>query len=299
MENDMERFSRSWELAKQSWKVMRSHPSLAIFPIISGIASLLVTISFILPIFFGMKSSGMFEPGRLEASQNSIPVAYYAVMFCYYLVCNFVVVFFNVALIHCANKVLNNQETSVGDGLSAATKRLGPILGWSLIGATVGLILKAISERVPMVGQIVVAVLGAAWNIVTFFVVPTLAIEGVGPITAIKTSFEAIKKTWGESLIGNIGVSTAIGILALIPIPILIGIAFTGSAWIIIGAVVIAAFYWLTLAIIGSCLTGIYTTAVFHYARTGSVPNVFTSDQIQMAFLPKPESKIKGFFQGR
>ncbi len=234
-----------------------------------------------------------------QFTRDNVPVAYYIVSFCYYLVSYFVVVFFNVALIHCANKVLNNQETSVGDGLRAATKRLGPILAWSLVGATVGMILKTISERVAIVGQIVVALLGGAWNIVTFFVIPTLAIEGVGPITAIKTSFATIKKTWGESLIGNIGVSTAIGLLSLIPIPILIGVAFTGSAWIIIAAVVMAALYWLALAIIGSCLTGIYTTAVFHYARTGSVPNVFTTEQIQMAFIQKPENKVKGYFRGR
>jgi Family of unknown function (DUF6159) len=293
----MERFKRSWELAKQSWKVMRSHPSLALFPIISGIATFFVTLSFMLPIFFSM--GGLKGLESKQFNNDQVPVAYYVVSFCYYLVSYFVVVFFNVALIHCANKVLNNQETSVGDGLSAAMKRFGPILAWSLVGATVGMILKTISERVAFVGQIVVAILGGAWSIVTFFVVPTLAIEGVGPITAIKTSFATIKKTWGETLIGNIGVSYAIGLLSLIPVPILIGVAFTGSAWIIIGAVAVSALYWLTLAIIGSCLTGIYTTAVFHYARTGSVPNVFSSEQIQMAFLPKPESKIKGYFKGR
>lgn len=274
---------------------MRSHPSLAIFPIISGIATLLVSISFILPIFFSLKASGTFDSHNSNEPQFS--AIYYVISFCYYLISYFVVVFFNVGLIHCANKVLNNEPTSVGDGLRAAMKRLGPILGWSLIGATVGMILRTISERVGFVGQIVVALLGGAWNIVTFFVVPTLAIEGIGPIAAIKTSFETIKKTWGESLIGNIGVSTAVGLMALIPIPLMIAVMFTGSVWAILAVVVISALYWLALAIVGSCLTGIYTTAVFHYARTGSVPNVFSTEQIQMAFMPAPESKVAGFIK--
>ena len=274
---------------------MRSHPSLAIFPIISGIATLLVSISFILPIFFSLKASGTFDSHNSNEPQFS--AIYYVISFCYYLISYFVVVFFNVGLIHCANKVLNNEPTSVGDGLRAAMKRLGPILGWSLIGATVGMILRTISERVGFVGQIVVALLGGAWNIVTFFVVPTLAIEGIGPIAAIKTSFETIKKTWGESLIGNIGVSTAVGLMALIPIPLMIAVMFTGSVWAILAVVVISALYWLALAIVGSCLTGIYTTAVFHYARTGSVPNVFSTEQIQMAFMPAPENKVAGFIK--
>jgi hypothetical protein len=293
----MERFYRSWELAKQSWKVMRSHPSLAIFPVISGLATFFVTISFMLPIFFSLGGLHMYDRGHVANEQPKI--LYYVVSFLYYLVSYFVVVFFNVALIHCANKVLNNEETSVSDGIGAAVKRLGPILGWSLVGATVGMILRSVSEKVGWVGQIAVGFIGGAWNIVTFFVVPTLAIEGVGPITAIKASFETIKRTWGESLIGNIGVSTAIGILALVPIPIIIAVCFTGSAWIILSVVALSVIYWLALAVVGSCLSGIYTTAVYHYAKTGSVPNVFTSEQIQMAFLPKQESKVSGYFRGR
>ena len=294
----MDRFRRSWALAVQSWKVMRGHPSLAIFPIISGLATLLVSLSFIVPILLSMNASGMFASGHQNSS--NVPIWYYIVSFCYYLVSYFVVVFFNVALIHCSNKVLNNEETSVNDGIQAALGRLGPILGWSLVGATVGMILRTISERVGIIGQIVVMLLGGAWNIVTFFVVPTLAIEGVGPITAIKTSFETIKKTWGETLIGNIGVSYAIGFLSLIPFPILILAGLLSqSLWVVAILGCISILYWLVLAIISSCLTGIYTTAVYYYARTGSVPNVFTSEQIQMAFLPKPENKVTNYFRSK
>jgi len=296
MRDDMERFKRSWALAKQSWQVMRSQPSLAVFPVISGIATIIVTISFLLPIFFSLQGSGAFD-SKSNFDQNSVPITYYIVMFCYYLVSYFVVVFFNVGMIHCANKVLNNEPTSVSDGVSMAIKRIGPILGWSLVGATVGMILRTISERIGIVGQIIVALMGAAWNIVTFFAVPALAIEGLGPIAAIKESFATIKKTWGETVIGNIGVSSAIGILGLVPIPIIILSVVTQSVWLIVGALVISVLYWLALAIIGSCLTGIYTTAVFYYARTGQVPQVYTAEQMQMAFLPKPESKITGYFR--
>lgn len=274
---------------------MRSHPSLAIFPIISGLATLMVSISFMLPIFFSLRSSGVFESSHFD--KGNVSVAYYVVSFLYYLVSYFVVVFFNVGLIHCASEVLAGRPTSVGDGLRAATRRLGPILGWSLIGATVGVILKSISERVGIVGQIVVALLGGAWNLITFFVVPALALEGVGPVDAIKTSFDTIKKTWGETIIGNVGVSWAIGLLSLLPIPIFIAVCFTGSAWIIFSVLGLAILYWIALAVIGSCLSGIYTTAVFHYARTGHVPSMFSAQQIQSAFLPQQPNKVTNFIR--
>ena len=301
----MNRFNQSWELAKQSWTVMRSHPSLAIFPIFSGIVSLLVTISFMLP--FIMSSivpylQHMNTPGSLSGqhvNQAHFNPVYYAVLFCYYVVSYFVVVFFNVGLIHCASKVLNNEPTSVSDGIRAATQRIVPILGWSLVGATVGTILRAIADNVNWVGQLVVAIFGAGWNIITFFVVPTLALEGVGPIDAIKTSFDTIKKTWGETVIGNIGVSFAIGMLCVVPIPIFIAACFTKSVWLILGMLSMSVLYWLSLSIIGSCLSGIYTTAVFHYARTGNVPSVFTADQIQMAFLNKEPNKATGYIRNK
>ncbi|MBS1700926.1 MAG: hypothetical protein JST12_04640 [Armatimonadetes bacterium] len=291
-----DRFNRSWALAKQSWQVMRSQPSLAIFPVISGIATLLVTVSFILPIFFSLQASGAFESGSKLNSHN-FPVLYYVVMFCYYLVSYFVVVFFNVGFIHCASKVLNNEPTSVSEGISVALKRFGPILGWSLVAATVGLILRAISERVEIVGKIIVAIVGAGWNVVTYFVVPAVALEGLGPIAAIKESFGTIKKTWGETVIGNVGISLAMGLLTLVPIPMIIVAAFTQSVWVIVGAVGFAILFWLGLAIIGSCLSSIYTTAVFQYARTGQIPNVYTQEQLQMAFMQKPPSKVSGYFR--
>lgn len=292
-----ERFNRSWALAKQTFGVMRSQPTLALFPVISGLATLFVSLSFLAPIAISAYQSGMFESGT--KTEQQVPIWYYIVSFCYYLASYFVVVFFNVALIHCASKALRGEETSVGEGIAVAKSRLGPILGWSLIAATVGTILKAVSERVGIVGQIIVAVLGGAWNIVTFFVVPSLALEGIGPVAAIKSSFETIKKAWGETLIGNVGISYAMGFLTLLPIPMIIASFFTQTAWVIVAAIVLAVVVWLGIAILSSCLQGIYTAAVFEYARTGATPGAFTSTQMQEAFLPKPEGMVSNYMRRR
>ncbi|MCE9560175.1 MAG: DUF6159 family protein [Armatimonadetes bacterium] len=287
----MERFKRSWELAKQSLAVLRSNPQLAAFPIISGIASIVVSVSFILPVFLTLQAGGAFKnPENLHASPW-----HYLVSFAYYLVSYFVVVFFNVGLIHCANETLCGRNATFGEGINMAIKRLGPILGWSLLAATIGTVLKAISERMGIVGQIVIALIGGAWNIVTFFTLPMLALEGVGPIEAVKGSWTTIKKVWGEAIIGNVGISTAIGILGLIPIPIIVLSAFSQSFPIIGIAVVISILFWIALGTIGACLTGIYNTATFHYARTGEVPAGFDSGAMQNAFMPKPDSTASKF----
>jgi hypothetical protein len=44
------RFAASWELAKESWNVLRSDKRLSIFPILSGLACALVTVVFLAPM---------------------------------------------------------------------------------------------------------------------------------------------------------------------------------------------------------------------------------------------------------
>ncbi len=270
---------------------------MAIFPIISAIAMGLVTISFALPFFFTLRDSGVFTGhgnSNYQFHSDKVQPLYYAVLFLYYIVSYFVATFFNVALIHCANEVLDGRETSIGDGIGMAIKRFFPILGWSVVSATVGVILRAIADNVNWVGQLIVGVFGFAWNVATFFVVPTLAIEGIGPFRAIRESLDTIKKTWGEALIGNIGVSWAITLLALAPVPVFIGLCFTGIWQIIVGMLILMIVWWLALAVIGSCLSGIYMVAVYRYARTGDTPRAFTAEQMQLAFLPKPQKRVRG-----
>ena len=63
-----------------------------------------------------------------------------------------------------------------------------------------------------IVGRIVGSLVGLAWSLVTFLVLPVLVIEQIGPIQAVKRSAELFKHTWGENMIANAG----IGIVALV-----------------------------------------------------------------------------------
>ena len=86
-------------------------------------------------------------------------------------------------------------------------RRAGKILPWAIISATVSMILRAIEERAGFVGQIVAAIAGMAWAVVTFLVLPIIVIEGVGVRDAIKKSGNLFKRTWGENLAAQIGFS--------------------------------------------------------------------------------------------
>lgn len=284
-------FARSWALAKESWGVLKRYPGLSVFPLVSAVITVILSISFILPfvVVVGLKNL-----------EHNMPPLGYVLTGIFYFLSYFVVIFFNCALVHCARKALSGQPTSFGDGMQAAGSRLGPILMWTLLAATVGWILNMISERAGLVGKIIIAIIGAAWNILTFFVIPVLVFEGVSPVEAIKRSGATMKKTWGEALIGNAGVGLAIFLLGFAAVPVIVLAAFTGSAVFILSAVALAVIWWLVLAAIGSSMSSIYRTAVYMWATSGTIPDGYTQDGLYSAFRSKPgmADKIRNRFGG-
>jgi hypothetical protein len=282
------RFSRSWDLVKQSYNVLKTTPNLAFFPLISGIACLIASASFLVPI------------GAAEYATHKVPALgplQYVVLFLLYFLTSFIVIFFNAGLVSCAYDALNGRPTNYVDGLRNAGRHFGQILAWSAISATVGTILRAISERVPYVGRIVIALLGAAWQLITYFVIPVMIVENNAPVPAVKRSFGLIKSTWGERCIGGGAIGLVIGLLyALVAIPIIIGIFAAASGFwpVLIVACVVSIVYCLALAVVGSTLAGIFNTAVYIFASTGTVPAGFNEEYIRMAFVQKQQSRMFG-----
>jgi hypothetical protein len=153
----MDRISRGWALTKQSWRVLKSDRSLAVFPILSTIFALIAVAAIWLPT---ASMSGVFAG---EAVNENNPGYYVAAVVTAY-VSTFIAVFFNVALAACAVHSMQGEDTTVGEGIRFALQRIGPILGWTFVAATVGLILRIVEERVPVAARIAVWIAGAAWG---------------------------------------------------------------------------------------------------------------------------------------
>src|SRR5579872_3001268 len=189
-----DRFARSWELTKQSFSVLSKNPVLMVFPCFSALATLLVIASFLAPLF----QSGTLR--MLAQHRGQVDPMAYLILFTFYYCCYFVQIFFNCALMASANMVLCGGKTTMKDGLGLAASRLGRIALWALVAATVGMVLRTLQERAGLVGKIVVAMLGAAWSILTYFIAPVIMFEDQGVFEGVQRSGELVKKTWGEAL---------------------------------------------------------------------------------------------------
>ncbi len=275
----LENFSRSFQLVKESFEVLKKDKEIMLFPVISAIVTVLLFISFIIPIFY-LDFDTM--PRRLFAGEFG-----YLLIFIYYIISYFIVIFFNTGLITCAHIRLNGGDPTFSDGLNNARKHIGKIFIWALISATVGIILRAISDRSGTLGRIVAAIIGMAWSLLTFFVVPVLVLENTSVFESIKKSGYLFKRTWGENVIGQFSMGFIFFILGLIGI-VPLGILFiTGSFNMIILAFAMTVIYWVVLGIVSASLDGIFVAALYNYANTGKIPSAYSPEVIKNAFQTK------------
>ncbi|HEY0060935.1 MAG TPA: DUF6159 family protein [Telluria sp.] len=276
-----DRLTRSFDLVKASATVLRQDSQLLVFPLISGLASLLVVLCFALPMF------GLHAFDHIKGNNAMI----YSTGFLFYVVQYFVIFYFNVALVGAAMIRMDGGVPTLSDGLKVANSRLGSILGYAVIAATVGVVLRAIQERVGFLGRIIVGMLGVGWTIATFLVVPVLVSSDKGPIESIKDSASLLKRTWGENVIGQAGMSTFFGLLyfALVlgGLALVAGAVALGSNVLVVLVVVCAIALLLVGGLIQSALSGIYSAALYRYASGGNTGGAFDNTVLAGAFQPK------------
>jgi hypothetical protein len=268
----MERIANSFRLVRQSYHVLMQDKELMILPLISGIITVAVAMSF----FFGF---GLIGP-RLQGGGAEVFVP----VFILYVIVYAIGIFFQAAVVAGATERLRGGNPTVGSALSAASRRLGSILAWAVIAATVGTILRAIQDRSGWLGRIIVGLIGAAWSFATFFVVPVLVLEDLSVGESFTRSLSVFKRTWGETVVGTAGV----GIAAFVAWVALVAVTSAlASLQMGVLALVVGAAGGIVLLILFSALQGVYVASLYRYATEGQGTPGFDTDLLARAFVPK------------
>jgi hypothetical protein len=271
-----DRLSNGWTLAINSFKVLKENKQLIIFPVLSGISLVLIMGSFVL-VFLGINGwsdENVEDPGT---------IGNYLYLFLFYLVNYFIVVFFNMGLIHCTRLYFRGEEVSINAGLRFSLSRIGTIFSWAVFAATVGTILRIIQEESGFIGKIITGIIGIVWNIATFFVVPVIAYEGLGPIAAFKRSSQLMKQKWGESL----GATFSFGLIQFLAmIVLIIPLFFIGNMIHPIGGIALALMGVFIIATIFSAAQTIFVSAVYHNINDEPVKH-FNQQMIDGLFQKK------------
>ncbi len=272
----MGRFKRSWAMFTASWRVLRSRKELAVFPALAGAAGLVVAVVFLTPAVFTVDTGrdGGATPGT------------YALLAGFYLVSAYVAIFANAALISQANIALKGGDPGVANGLRVAAAMAGRLLPWALLSATVSVVLRLVEERLGILGRVVAGLAGMAWHLVTYLVLPVMVLERATTKPAVKRSAELFRGTWGENVLGNVGIG-AVGFLLFLPVVALVvlgSVAGGALAWVLFA---LAVLWFLAAIVVTSALSGIYQTALYHYAASRDVPQEFAGIDFGHAFPPK------------
>jgi hypothetical protein len=288
------RIGSGWQLLSQSWAIVRRDKSLLLFPVMSSLACLVVVASFVLPVVLSVDLRQFFNNNRHGGGQAWQNVGFYALLFAFYFANFLVIVFFNTALVSCALMRFSGGEPTVGDGLRTACDRLPQIVGWALLSATVGLVLKAVEDRLSFLGKIVVSFIGVAWSIAAYFVIPVLAVEKLGPFAAVRRSASLLRKSWGEAVVGGFSLSLVSIVLAIPGILLLVaGVLLAsvanpgGSLALMIIAMALGVLYLIGLSIVISTLKQIFLAGLYLYAAEGRVADGFSEDALISAFKAK------------
>ncbi|MHC4661384.1 MAG: DUF6159 family protein [Planctomycetota bacterium] len=283
-----ERISRTWRMMGASWHVLKENKRLMVFPLISLFCCLLVMGSFAISLIAADVS---FAPPT-EDGNAAAQIKYYALLFAFYFCNYFVATFFNAAIIGAVIVKMRGGEASVSNGLHVAMTRVHHIFGWALVAATVGMLLRILEDRSKGLARIVTAIIGMAWSLITFLVVPVMVIEDVGPIDSVKRSASLLKKTWGEQIIGNIGFGLIFGLLFLlaviggVAVGFLAASAFGPEVGFALG-IAVGVVMAVILGLISSTLDSIFRAALYMYAAEEKIPRGFDSEMLGNAMKKK------------
>jgi hypothetical protein len=268
----MGRIGRSFHLVGQSYRILMQDKELMVLPLLSGIVIVAVAASFFFTVGFDESAFRQRQPAAM------LPA------FLFYVVTYAIGIFFQAAVIAGATERLRGGDPTVGSALAAASRRLGAILMWAIVAATVGMILRTIQERVGIIGRIVVALVGAAWSFATFFVVPVLVLEERSIGDSFKRSVDVFKRTWGESIVGSTGLGAAavcawVTLVAIVGLLVWAGVGLVALALGGVGAILLGIFF--------STLQGVYVASLFRYATDGQTTSGFEADALAHAFVQK------------
>ncbi|MBI2548354.1 hypothetical protein HYW21_03315 [Candidatus Woesearchaeota archaeon] len=282
-------FARSWELTKLSFRVMQQDKELLLFPLCGGIFSLLFIVVILFPTIIVHLINGVTqEYGLLE----------YGLLFFTYLGLSFIATFFNVCVVYTTKQRFSGKNATFTESLGFALKKLPLILQWSLVAATVGLLLRMLEQLgqgrgrgMAVFTRILASLFGMMWSIVTIFVVPGMVYYNLGPFAAIKRSFEILQKTWGESLIRYYGLGLMEFLFLILGFIIAVVLFFALSVFGLVGifiALTFAVLYFLAVILIFNVANSVFNTVLFIYADTGKVPKGYDPETLKKVFQGRP-----------
>jgi len=292
----MGKIRASYLLATESFELFRKDKEIVWYAIWNAVWVLLVGLVFLAGYFLLVMNGVLATPSDTAPTSNGLSLFGYATLFVYYLLCSFITAYYGVALTAVVSTRLEGGDATYKDGITAARSRIKKILEWSILSATVGVVLQVLRDRASWAGRFISFLGGVAWGVATFFIVPVLARENETVAGSVKRSSQVFVSTWGETIIMNFGLGLFfLGIhLALILLAI-VAFFLVLSSMGLLGAVILLLAYIvavIVLIVIRTVLERVFRVVLYTYAVHGTIPDSFTPELIMGALKRKDGQQV-------
>jgi len=289
------RIKTAWLLMKQSLKVLKNNKQLLRYPFMAILMSLLVTIPFIIIVIAGgdavyTERKDVFGDDDIELKPVGLALA-----FIYYVVAYFVLFIYNAGLAAHVLDLFRGKSQGYKYYMAIAWSKKKPIFVYSVISATVGIILQFIEQRARWLGFIVSRILGAAWTLANLFTIPVIVESDISAPGAIKQSAKLFISRWGENVAARIGfggLMFLIYLLIVFPFLILVAVlsSLLGAAGIFL-FIIIALIAILLFITIETAASNVLSTALYFYAKYEQVPAAYDQELLNAALVPKKQRR--------
>ena len=279
------RIGRGWRLTKDSWAILKADRSLLAFPVVGSIAA---TVALVI-----VAAPGVGIWAATDSWWTALPFAAVAL----YLA-TFITIYMGVGLAAAAAQVMDGQQATLRSGLAVARRHTGAIAKWALVQATVGLIINALQQMAEsengllrIIGLIFTALVSIAWTLASFFVIPLLAFENLGPGAALKRSVAIIRERWGEGVVGSAAIGGIVFLLGILPgiALVVLGVVAGGIGGIVLA--VVGGLVIVVAAVVGNTLSQVFRVALYRFATGGPAAPGFDPDDLEHAFRPKKRGR--------
>lgn len=269
----------AWRIGVNSWRLVGRNPSLLVFPLVGGGASLAA---------LAVLGLGFYS---LHPNVSTLPIwtVYHLLWAILFLVAAYVVVVVlstiaMAGLIGASALALQGARPTARDGWRLARAHLRVLIVWALLDATVGLVLSVLARRAGITGGILGLVGGIAWGLGTYFVVQVLMLETPRLRWSIGRSAQLMRHLFGDLVFSDIlaDLFAAAG-LVLVLGTFGVSIEQTAIHGFSVGYLLLSAGGLVAgtyLMILGSTVSAVVQTGLFRYAVTGTLdPTLFSNVQ--------------------
>ncbi len=282
------RIKTGWLLLKQSARILNGNRYLLRYLLMTYVTVMIASIIFV--VIFIVGRNLFFDPNAADPNYDLTLIGI-PIVFASYVVIYFLVNYYAAALAANVLQIFLGKSEPFSAYTKLARSKAPAIFMFSLIEATVGMILRFLVERIRFVGWILAWLLGTAWSLGTMFVLPIIVTSDTSAPRAIKQSITFFKSTWGENITAKVTVNAPLFLINLLVIlmflPLFFITFYNGTVILALFLIVIYGVIQLSIAIVGSFANSLINISLFYYAAYHQIPPSFDADLLNHVFVKK------------